>query len=258
MNIGIQLYTIRDRMTTEADIAASFRALGEMGYTEAQTAGDFIIPPERFAKYAHDAGISIIGTHYDWYKIKDDTAATAEMHLCDLGTNNVGIGGMPKEARGSLDELLQFIEDMNETARTLQGFGCNLTYHNHSFEFKKIAGRTLMDYLLEGLTEPNIRFVPDTYWLQHGGIDVRRFLERISGRIEILHIKDMGACGGEKGNAPYITDVGSGNLNFADIVATAEACGTKYYCVEQDGNYPVDSMTSAKTSFDYLRANVLK
>ena len=255
-NIGIQLYSIRDRMTTEEDIKAAFKALGEIGYTEAQTAGDFIIPPATFAKYAHDAGIAIVGTHYDWGKIKDQPEETARMHLEDLGTNNVGIGGGPKCT--TLDEIKAFVEQFNEAARALAKFGCNLTYHNHSREFVKIEGRTIMDYYVEGFTEPNIRFVPDTYWLQHGGIDVRRFLERISGRIEILHLKDMAACGGEKGREPYITDVGNGNLDFADIVKTAEACGTRYYCVEQDGNYEVDSMTSAKTCFDYLRKNVFR
>ena len=180
--------------------------------------------PDRFAKYAHDAGIEIIGTHYDWKAIKNDTENTVRIHEM-LGTTNVGIGGMPKEARESLDTLKAFIEDMNRTAAKLKKYGCKLTYHNHSFEFKKFDGKTMMDYMIEGFTEDNISFVLDTYWVQHGGADIRRMIERLSGRIDILHLKDMAACGGEKGNAPYITDIGYGNIDFSDIVPLAEKDG---------------------------------
>ena len=255
--LGIQLYSVRDRMTTETDIIKTFNELAQIGYTQAQTAGDFVILPDRFAKYAHDAGIEIIGTHYDWKAIKNDTENTVRLHEM-LGTTTVGIGGMPKEARESLDTLKAFIEDMNRTAAKLKKYGCKLTYHNHSFEFKKFDGKTMMDYMIEGFTEDNISFVLDTYWVQHGGADIRRMIERLSGRIDILHLKDMAACGGEKGNAPYITDIGYGNIDFSDIVPLAEKTGVKYFCVEQDGNYEIDSMTSAKTCFNFLKKNVME
>ncbi len=254
--LGIQLYSVRDRMKTEKDIIETFKMLAEIGYTQAQTAGDFVVLPDRFAKYAHDAGIEIIGTHYDWDAIKNDTEDTVRIHEM-LGTTNVGIGGMPKPARESLDALKSFIEDMNKTAVKLKKYGCKLTYHNHSFEFKKFDGKTLMDYMIEGFTEDNITFVLDTYWVQHGGADIRRMIERLSGRIDILHLKDMAACGGADGKNPYITDIGYGNIDFRDIVALAEKTGVKYFCVEQDGNYEIDSMTSAKTCFDYLKKNVM-
>lgn len=255
--LGIQLYTVRDRMKTEAELIKTFNTLSEIGYTQVQTAGDFVILPDRFAKYAQDAGLEIVGTHYDWNAIKNDTENTVRIHET-LGTTNVGIGGMPREARESLDSLKAFIEDMNKTAVKLKKYGCKLTYHNHSFEFKKFDGKTMMDYLIDGFTEDNITFVLDTYWVQHGGADVGRMIERLAGRIDILHLKDMAACGGEKGHEPYITDIGCGNIDFKYLVPLAEKTGVRYFCVEQDGNYAVDSMKSAKTCFDYLKKNVME
>ena len=67
-----------------------------------------------------------------------------------------------------------------------------------------------MQLLIEGFDEKLVDFMPDTYWLQFGGIDVRAFIEKLSGRIKILHLKDM------KRTAEGITyaEIGSGNINF--------------------------------------------
>ena len=113
--LGIQLYSVRDRMTTEAGIIKTFNELAKIGYTQAQTAGDFVILPDRFAKYAHDAGIEIIGTHYDWEAIKNDTENTVRIHET-LGTANVGIGGMPNAARESRDSSTEFLGEMKNSA----------------------------------------------------------------------------------------------------------------------------------------------
>ena len=43
-----------------------------------------------------------------------------------------------------------------------------------------------------------------------------------------------------------------------DIVAHAENHGVKYFVVEQDGNFEIDSVSSIKKSFDFLKANVME
>ena len=255
--VGLQVYTIRDVFEKEG-YEAAFKKIAEAGYTQAQTASTYtdLDDAKAYAKAAQDAGVEIVGTHYSWEKIRDNVEETVEIHKI-LGTTNVGIGGMPKEPRNDYDELVKFIADFNEAAEKYKAYGMKLTYHNHSFEFVKIKdGKTLMDYLIEGFSD-NISFVLDTYWVQHGGADIRRMLERLSGRVDILHLKDMGAWHPET-KAPYYTQVGDGNIDMKDIVATAEATGVQTFVVEQDGNFEVDSLTSIKKSFDYLKANVMK
>ena len=61
--IGIQLYSVRDHLTTEEDARATFKKLRELGYTEAQTAGCYGMDYGVFGKLANDAGIEIVGTH---------------------------------------------------------------------------------------------------------------------------------------------------------------------------------------------------
>ena len=255
--LGLQVYTIRDVFANEGNEVA-FKKIAEAGYTQAQTAGayDSIDDARAYAAAATEAGVEIVGTHYDWDKIRGNVEETVEIHKI-LGTTNVGIGGMPKEAREDHDALMQFIADFNAAADEYKKYGMKLTYHNHSFEFRKIKdNKTLMDCLIEGFND-NISFVLDTYWVQHGGADIRRLIERLSGRIDILHLKDMAAWHPET-KAPYYTQVGDGNIDMKDIVAHAENHGVKYFVVEQDGNFEIDSVSSIKKSFDFLKANVME
>ena len=183
---GLQLFSVRDHMTTEEDVKEAFIELGKMGYTNAQTAGTYdFIAPEKFAEYACDAGIEICGTHYDWGRIKNDIEGTVAYHKA-LGTTNVGIGGLPSVAR-----MNEFIDEFNACAVEYAKYGMKLTYHHHSFEFRRLPdGKTVFDHLVERLDKKNISFVLDTYWLQHGGKDIREMIE-LQNAIEIDNVKNV-------------------------------------------------------------------
>ena len=264
---GLQLFSIRDHFETKEGVREAFRAIADMGITIAQTAGVYdFISPEEFAAAAKDAGVTICGTHYSWPRICDDIEGTIAYHKA-LGTTNIGIGGMPAEARADLGSLKEFIDKFNSLAAIYAKEGFKLTYHNHSFEFVKLEdGKTLFDHLVEELDPKNTSFVLDTYWVQHGGADVRATIERLAGRIDILHIKDMEAFvsytlqDGSTLSAPAITEIGAGNINFKDIIPTAEKCGVKYFVIEDDrcpGPYG-DSYEKTKKAADYIKANLLE
>ncbi len=264
---GLQLFSIRDHFTTAEDTRKAFAELGKMGFTLAQTAGVYdYISAEDFAKAAADAGIKICGTHFNWQRICEDVEGTVAYHKA-LGTTNIGIGGMPEYARGDLASLNAFISKFNEMAGIYSKYGFKLTYHNHSFEFKKLEdGKTIFDHLVAELNPETTSFVLDTYWVQHGGADVRATIELLRGRIDILHIKDMEACvtyklaDGSVLSAPAITEIGAGNINFKDIIPLAEECGVKYFVVEDDrcpGPYGESYIKTAKAA-DYIKANLLE
>lgn len=246
--IGVQLYTIRDFLKTEEDAKRSFEKLKKLGYDEAQTAG-CAIPYETFGKLAREAGLTIVGTHDNFELMKTDPEAA--MHNHDLlGTKNMGIGGL---FVGTVPEFDAFIASANAVARNIRSRGFSFTYHNHSHEFCKLDGVVTMERLAKGFTEPNISFVLDTYWVQHGGGDVRHWIEKLAGRIDILHLKDMGR-GPTKETVQFITEVGNGNLYWEGIIETALRTGVKHFVVEQD-TCPGDPFDSLKMSSDYLHAN---
>ena len=89
--------------------------------------------------------------------------------------------------------------------------------------------------------------------MQHGGGDVREWIEKCKGRVDILHLKDMAKCDGNE-PAQYITEIGNGNLYWEGIIETAIRTGVKHFVVEQD-TCPGDPFESLKKSSDYLHAN---
>lgn len=247
--LGVQLYTIRDFMKDEDTIRQSFLKLKALGYDEGQTAG-FGVGAKKLAEISKETDFAICGTHCDFNELIADPDKAMEEHDL-LGTKNIGIGGMPGDARQNLAALEQFVEKANEFGAKINKYGFKFTYHNHSFEFAKLEGKRIIDVLVDGLDPKTTSFVLDTYWVQHGGGDVRAWMEKLAGRIDILHLKDMGMAGSQ-----FITEIGNGNLNFDGIVDVAEKIGVKHYVVEQD-TCPADPFDSLKFSHDYIKARYM-
>lgn len=254
-NLGVQLFTIRDYMRDPGFADYSFSRLAEMGYTEAHTAGnDF--DAKLFGELLAKNGIKIIGTHYSWDEIRKNPEKTMEIHRM-WGTTNVGIGSMPSDARHSVDVLKEFILEFNRTAEIYAKNGFRLTYHNHNFEFARVEeNKTMMDLLYEGLDPVTTSFVLDTCWVSAGGADVVAWMEKLRGRLDILHLKDMTLKQDEVSRQylPYITEVGNGNLTWDPIIEAAERIGVKHYVVEHDVHFIHNNpFASLQVSADFLK-----
>ena len=254
--IGVQLYTLRQFLNNEEFIKTSFEKLKKLGYDEVQTAG-CKIDYATFGRLAREAGLTIVGTHDNFAEMCDNTELSMEKHEA-LGTKIMGIGGFFKT---SIADYEDFIQKANDVASKIGPRGFKFTYHNHSHEFihlpKEDGGyTTAMELLYEKLNPAYTSFVLDTYWVQHGGADVRYWIEKLTGRIDILHLKDMGRA--EK-TAPchcFITEIGQGNIWWEGVIESAIKAGVKSYVVEQD-TCPGDPFASLKISSDYIHANFM-
>lgn len=250
--LGFQLYTIRDFMT-DPDIAdVAFKKLAQAGYSEVHTAGNYM-SDEDLGALCKKHNMAIIGSHYDYNKIVNDPEATMAVHNA-WGTKNVGIGGMGKEPRADIASLRAFIDQFNKTAEIYAKEGFRLTYHHHNYEFARIDGyKTIMDILVENLDPKNTSFVLDTCWLAAGGVDVCYWIEKLAGRVDILHLKDMYLKPIEKKFYPEITEVGHGNVSFPAAIAAAKKIGVTNYIVEQDHNFSPNAIASLAFSAEYLK-----
>ncbi len=256
---GLQIYSVRDKTTTAEGIRDTFKKIRAMGYTQIQTAGK---PPEgvsyeEYGKMAAEAGIEIVGTHDDFNLMCEDFDKALANHKA-LNTKLMGTGGFFPKDKEDVAVWEEFIEKANVVAAKCAEHGMKFTYHNHSFEFMRLSnGKRPMDMLVEGLDPENVSFVLDTYWVQHGGGDVRAWIEKLAGRIDILHLKDMQRLPhfGDKIGYQFYTEVGNGNMDWDLIIDTAEKAGVKYFIVEQD-TCPADSLDSVKISADYLKTKI--
>ena len=248
--LGLQVYTVRNYMGDEAAIDATFAKLAEIGYTELHTAG---YESQTYAELAKKHGLTIVGTHYDFNKIINNIDETIELHKA-LGTTNIGVGGC--SAR-TYEQVSEFIEKYNKAAAVYAQHGFKLTYHNHSFEFVEVKdGKSMMDMLVEGLDKDNVSFVLDTCWVANAGCDVCSWIEKLAGRIDILHLKDLKVLFADEGKwavRQQLCEIGNGNLDWGKILKTAEATGIKHIVVEQDNFWEDgDPFKSLEISKKYL------
>ena len=167
--LGVQLYTIRNQMGSAEEIRESFRKLKKLGYDQGQTAG-CQIPYAEFGQIAREEGIEIVGTHDDFDMMVNDFDKAWENHQA-LGTKIMGIGGLLCRTP---EELRAFIEKANAVGAKAHARGGKFTYHHHSHEFIRWDGGVrAIDMLVGELDPETTSFVLDTYWVQHGGGDVR-------------------------------------------------------------------------------------
>lgn len=242
--IGLQLYTVREYLNSHREIRILFEQLKNMGYTEIEPFGA-IENMEAPSRAAREAGLDISGTisHLEAY---EDRRKTVE--FCrKFGIENLGLSA---DEFKSADEVKLFIGKTNTLADYLGKYGIKISYHNHSHEFRKYEnGKTAYEMMIEGFDRNKIGFVLDTYWIQHGGGDIRHLTERLNGRLTALHMKDMKRI--EK-NAVTYAAVGEGNLWWDGIIAAAEEAGAKHFVVEQD-ECDRDSIECIRDSAAFLK-----
>lgn len=250
--VGLQLYSIRDVFgMNEENVRDGFRRLADFGYTQAEPAG-IPIDPAVFARFAKEAGVKIVSTHYDSREIFEDTERAMRVHDL-LGSRYIGIGGY---SMNTVDEVTEFIEKANRVSEIMGREGFKFLYHNHSHEFIPMEdGRTIYERLLTELDPRNTVLELDCYWAQNAGIDPAAFLREHGDRIRLIHLKDMAVRrNAETGHAEsFITEVGHGNMNYKGIVQAADEVNIEYYIVEQDANWmDGDPMKAVGSSCRYI------
>lgn len=187
-----------------------------------------------------------------------------------LDSKLLRIGMLPFPAMKSIGAVIDFAKQANEYAERLQEQGLGLYYHNHHIEFAKFDGKYMLDIIAEN--SPAMGMEIDVHWVQRGGLDPVRTLQKYAGRTAMVHLKDYrigqlpeAAFGlldsgdilgfmSEFKNVVQFAEVGEGNLDFPSIIPAAQAAGAEYMLVEQDELYGRTIWDALQTSYDNLVA----
>lgn len=187
-----------------------------------------------------------------------------------LGADMLRIGMMPFDAMASHEALLEFCRQADEAAVRLADEGIGLYYHNHHVEFAKVGGELILDVIRDAA--PNMRLEIDVHWVQRGGKDPVRTLQKYAGLVDLVHLKDYRigqldpaaldalAAGDVRAFMQAFTgvvqfaEVGEGNLEWREVIDTAIDAGTRYLLIEQDEQYGRDPLDCLATSRENLVA----
>jgi sugar phosphate isomerase/epimerase len=249
MKIGVQLFSLRKYLTDENSYREIFGKVKDMGAEVVQisaTGGSFI-DSKVLDNISTEYDLPICITHAPFSRITGDLDKLCQEHL-DFKCKNIGIGMMPSEFRtGNLDDIKRFVDILNETSEKLKAYDMTISYHNHWFEFNKIDGEIIYDYMIDN-TNKEVLFIPDTYWIKFKNGDILGYLNKLKGRINTLHLKDYK----KTLNIPLFRAVGKGILDFETILSVAENNDIPNAVVELDMS--PNPLKSIKFSLEYLNA----
>ncbi len=227
--IGAQLYTLRDFCQTKEDFAQSMKKLQEIGYQQVQISGVGPIPAEEIKAVCDEYGLQISCTHRAMENYENDLAGEIAFHKT-LDCEIAGLGAMPGcfRANGITQEsVMKFIDRMNKINDGLQQAGIIFAYHNHDFEFMKLDGKFVMDYIIE---YGKFAFIVDVYWLSHAGLNPAEYIKRLGKRAICVHFKDLAVVDGQV----VMAEVTEGNLDWDAIIQACREAGVRWALVEQD------------------------
>ena len=257
-NLAVQLYTVRDYLKTEADFAESLRKIAAIGYRAVQLSAvgamDGEHPPVSAPiakRMLDDLELSVPATHRDWNRLLHHTDAEIEFHKT-LNAPYVAIGGIPNGYdKHDPAAYRRFIADAQLVIAALEAESIAFGFHNHATEFLKYDGKnTLWDILIEEGGD-NLMLEIDLYWAWHAGCDTAALLQRMNGRVPVIHLKDKQVVADSW--EPVMAAIGEGNLPWDAVILPACAdAGVKWYCVEQD-TCRRDPFDCLRSSFEFLR-----
>ncbi len=252
LQIGAQMYSIRDHCQDAGDMLAAMKALKAMGYNICQLSGyNTDIPAEKLRDMLDESGLRCVCTHTSFDLMEEDIDTVIRNHKI-IGCAYPGIGGLPSPFRDSPEAYAAFAQRANRLARIFYDNGMHFIYHNHAFEFYRFPdGRSGIETLYDAFC-PEMQFELDVYWVQMGGASPIDWIEKVRGRMDVVHFKEMNASPQNGGGV--MTPIGQGNLNWPAIMDACERTGVSFALIEQDNAVETDSLECMRQSIDALKA----
>jgi sugar phosphate isomerase/epimerase len=248
--IAAQLYTVRDYCNDSHDLVETLQKVRALGFKAVQMSSLGPLPPHDLARVLDSEGLVCCDTHEDSEDLLADPGPIVE-RLSVLGVRSTTYPYPEGREFNTLEDIKRFCKALNRTAKILKKEGIGFSYHNHNMELHKVGGKTVLEWILAETDPDALGLELDTYWVQAGGGDPVDWLGRAKGRATMLHLKDYGVD--PKGRATF-EEIGQGNLAWDKIIPAAKRAGTKWYVVEQDGDWEEgDPFQSLKMSLAFLR-----
>lgn len=261
--LAIQLYSVRDSISR--DFIGTLEEIKKMGYDGVELVGLYGKEPKELAEIFNSLELYPISAHVSIEDMINDPVKTVESYA-KAGCAYMAIPYVSPEYRVGGGKFIEFLTIVSYVGELADSYGMGLLYHNHAFEFEKTGDSYNLDYLYRQFPPYVLKTELDTCWVNVGGEDPCKYIEKYNMRAPIVHLKDF--VGSDNKKAFYykdknqdeippfvITALGEGVQNMPAIIEAAEKSGTKWLVYEQDmPNGGRSSLECAKISIDYYNS----
>ena len=244
--IALQLYTVRD--PAKKDLEGTLKRAADMGWRYVQWSGMPALPADKIRAALDKAGLKCIACHTSIESFEKDFDRQVAFWKT-VGNKNVAPGGMMKDCTANLQVWLKGAKRLDELGAKLRGVGMRLSFHNHTVEFGKFPNdpRTKHQILMDATKPENLCAELDIAWAAVAGVDVPAYIRKLTGRIKVVHAKDVLI----QGKKHTLTALGKGSLKWNEVFAAGKEAGIEWYVYEQD-NGQGEVFDYVKDSYDFL------
>lgn len=275
--IGLQIYTLGP--DAGKDLDATFAQVTKIGYREIELPSLLGHQPAEVAAAATRAGLKIASVHLPLLAMGGPKGLSMASEPARIADDLGALGArwavapillFPSDFRLQPGEAMEAAisrtvaaagEDiwkksaamLNEKASALKPLGINVGYHNHNLEFAPIGNTTGWDILWKETDPGLVHFEVDIGWIATAGLDPVAFLKQASGRVRLLHVKDVAAGNPQSFRISMKpAEVGSGTLQWDKILPAAYSAGVRHFLVEQEPPFTIPRIEAAARSYTFL------
>lgn len=239
LKTALQLYTLRDY--DKEDFAAKLRKVREAGYDGVEFAGFADMAATEMKAILDSQQLIAMGSHTRIEELLNNLDAVISYNQA-IGSSYIVI---PYYEMNSEEDVQALIRIVKEIGPKIKAAGMDLLYHNHYHEFINDFGdKPILETLKESTTEDELNFEIDMFWTTHAGREPVSVMDEFGSRCKTVHLKDM-----VNKKDKEMTELGTGILDLAGILAKAQSSGYEWVVVEQD-RIKIDGYESVKLSLN--------
>ena len=258
MQIGLQTFTIRKDLKNKDSMVRAFKEIKSLGINSIEIARiSFDRKTVKLVnEVAQNLDIKVKASQFKLKEIESDLEFTIDTHkMWNCNLMAVSVVPIPYLIRG-LEGFKRLADKLNVLGSKTKKEGIQLLNHHHHFEFGMYKNKFKnyhqgFDVLNESIDRNAVKFMLDTYWLWRSGYEPASFIEKMSGNVKVVHLRDYYLKAGLI--TPNISDtyLGNGTLDFQKIISAAEIAGVEQLSIEQETQLPYNHL---KKSIKYLRS----
>lgn len=212
--------------------------LNDMGYKGIEMFGVSKFSADELKQIINRSGLVLTGYQLPWREMQTQTLASTINYQRTLGNKHVIIDalGGPWESGHKVTENTvamweKHAKRINEINRELKGYGMDLTYHTHAYDYGEPIENTVpsLEILLENI-DTSVGIEVDTGNCIEGGKSPVVYMNKLKNRVQFVHCKPYSK------SLRYDVALGSAKdeNKWSDIIKTAEYSGTKWLVVEPE------------------------
>ncbi|HZH59413.1 MAG TPA: sugar phosphate isomerase/epimerase [Metabacillus sp.] len=244
--IAVQLFTLRDEC--EQDFYGTLEKVAALGFNGVELAGYYGKEAKELKQTLDRLGLVAVSSHVPLEQMEKNLENELE-YLKTLNCKNIVCPYLVEERR---DEYEQLAKTLNKVGERSSQEGIALSYHNHDFELEKRDGRSHLERLFDETNPEYVKAELDVYWLTLAGENPVDWMEKYTGRMPLIHLKDM-TIDSEK----TFAELGTGGVNLEAILHKLDEAKVEWMVVEQDRckRSPIESI---EISINYLKDKLSK